>query len=220
MTCREAVIELVECARRDDRMGVAPGRELRGHLAMCGACSERWDAERGLTAHLAAIRKQTAGIGSSAGRREALIAEFGRIYSPLPASATRAKYARWGLVAAGLLFVIALGHQAGSRSKVPQPVSHGVRTEPAVLYESNSLSTDASTISSDDFVAIPYMPPLAPGEMVRIVRADMYPEALASLGVTIDLLAWSGRAVDVPVEMVVGEDGIPRAVRITESSSF
>jgi hypothetical protein len=229
MTCTEAVVELVEYARRDNRRGLCaePGRELRTHLATCGACSERWDAERQLTAHLRIIRKQAAVLSSPEARRESrfelLMGEFARRQQQMPGRARRLQYARWAVAAAAaaLLLAVFVGHEGGLRSRNSHPAAHpnGVRTQPAVLYEpASSLSNDASALSSDDFVAIPYTPPLAPGEMVRIVHADMYPEALAGMGVEVDPLAWAGRAADVPVEMVVGEDGIPRAVRITDSN--
>jgi hypothetical protein len=80
-----------------------------------------------------------------------------------------------------------------------------------VLYEASS---DASALSSDDFIAVPYAPPLAQGEIVRVVHTDLYPQALASLGIGVDALS-SG---DTPADVVVGEDGIPRAVRITEAA--
>lgn len=222
MTCREAVQDIVECARRGPHSKM--DADLRAHLATCGACNDRWEAERQLTAQLGVIRKQAAALGSPASRRESrrelLMREFARVHAPLPMPARRLHYARWAMAAAAaLVFAVVLGHQAGTRTRTTATL-RAVATEPAVLYESNSLSSDASALSSDDFIAIPYTPPLAPGEMVRIIRTDIYPEALASMGVEVDPLAWSGRAADVPVEMVVGEDGIPRAVRITESSSF
>ena len=94
----------------------------------------------------------------------------------------------------------------------PAVRTHQVRARTrSVLYEASS---DASALSSDDFIAVPYAPPLAQGEMVRVVHADLYPEALASLGIDVDP-AWAG---DTPADVVVGEDGIPRAVRITEAA--
>ncbi|HWF08810.1 MAG TPA: hypothetical protein VG297_10115 [Bryobacteraceae bacterium] len=223
MTCREALVELVECARRGDGRGLhaEPGRELRTHMAICGACSERWDAERQLTAQLGIISKQASALGSPASRRESLMCEFAR-HQAMPGRANHLQYARWTVAAAaGLLLAVFIGHEGGlhSRSTHPAARGNGVRLQSAVLYEPiSSLSSDASALSSDDFVAIPFTPPLAPGEMVRIVRADMYPETLAGMGVEVDPLAWAGRGADVPVEMVVGEDGIPRAVRITDSN--
>ena len=115
----------------------------------------------------------------------------------------------WALgAAAALLLVIA--------SFYARP-AHDAKTVETVLNEAGSfLSADASALSSDDFIAVPWTPPLAPGEMVRMVRADMRPEALASMGVEVNPL-WAG---ELPVDVVVGEDGLPRAVRIADSSQF
>jgi hypothetical protein len=105
-----------------------------------------------------------------------------------------------------------IGHEVGKRTN--KAVSPAVRIhDESVLYEA---SADASALSNDDFIAIPYTPPLAPGEIVRVVHADFYPEALASMGVEVDP-AWAG---NLPADVVVGEDGIPRAVRIAENSQF
>jgi hypothetical protein len=83
--------------------------------------------------------------------------------------------------AAALLLAVFLGHAAGRRV-TPAVGTHEVRTEQTVPYEaSDALSNDASALSGDDFIAVPYTPPLAPGEMVRVVHADLYPEALASM---------------------------------------
>jgi hypothetical protein len=209
MTCREGISELVECCRRGG-IRAQPSREFRAHLAVCGICHERWEAEKQLTAEFGLIRERVGTLASPASRREALMQGFtalhrGQRTRPLPNHAWH-----WGLgVAAALLCALVVGHGAVKRK--PAPASH------AVLYEArNALSSDASSFSSDDFIAVPYTPPLAPGELVRIVRTNMYPEALAGMGVDVDP-SW---AADLPVEMVVGEDGIPRAVRITDNSQF
>jgi len=47
-----------------------------------------------------------------------------------------------------------------------------------------------------------------------VVHTDLYPEALASLGIGLD----PSSAGDTPADVVVGEHGIPRAVRITEAA--
>jgi hypothetical protein len=116
------------------------------------------------------------------------------------------------------MLAIFAGHAAGVRSRhavSPAARTHGSgvqNIQNAVLYEA---SLDASALSTDDFVAIPYTPPLAQGEMVRMVHADMYPEALASLGVAVDP-EWTG---NMPVDIVVGEDGMPRAVRMSDNGN-
>jgi hypothetical protein len=213
MNCNERIRDLVECAR-----GIGSGtgsntdadRELRTHLALCPHCSERWDAERQLTAQLRIIRNRTFALGSRDGfvrtkNRESLLREFSRIHrhKTFPSWV-------WALsAAAALVAAVFLGYAAGRR---PRPA---VRSERAVVYEASlsNLSNDASALSSDDFIAVPYTPPLAPGEIVRVMHADLYPEALASMGVEVDP-SWAG---ELPADVVVGEDGLPRAVRITDS---
>jgi hypothetical protein len=210
MTCGERTTHLVEAARSNLGNGAAaaPDRELRAHLAVCADCRERWDAERQLTVQLGIIRAQTVALRSPNQRRESLLRDFSRIHrdKAVPSWA-------WVLgAAAALLLAVFLGHAAGKRTR---PV---VRQERTVLYEAslNSLSNDASALSSDDFIAVPYTPPLAPGEMVRVMHADFSPEALASMGVEVDP-SWAG---ELPADVVVGEDGLPRAVRITDNGQF
>ena len=212
MTCGERLTELVECAR-GTRNGNDAGLsgELRAHLAVCARCSERWDAERQLTAQFETMRGRMADLRSPHSRRESLMRDFSRTHrrTAVPSWA-------WGLsAAAGLVLAVFLGHMwgqaAGKRTRE-------VRRQPqAVLYEAGAvLSNDASALSSEDFIAIPYTPPLAPGEMVRVVHADLYPEALASMGVDVDP-SWAER---LPADVVVGEDGFPRAVRIADNGQF
>jgi hypothetical protein len=205
MTCSEQIVELVERARRQ----AEPDRELRAHLSICANCRERWEREQQLTAHFRAMRVQAAALRSRAAQRDSLMRDFARIHRrpSIPSWA-------WALgAAAALLLAVFIGHEAGKRSsKTVSPAAVRIHDD-AVLYEA---SLDASALSSDDFIAVPYTPPLAPGEMVRVVHADLYPEALASMGVEVDP-SWAG---NLPADVVVGEDGLPRAVRITENGQF
>jgi hypothetical protein len=215
MTCSEWMVELVECARHQ----AEPHREMRAHLSICAHCSERWDREQQLTAQFRAMRMRAAGIQSRDGlagdknRRESLMQDFARMRRQPAIASMSVKSWVWSLgAAAALLFSVFLGHEAGKRTH--KAVSPAVRIhDESVLYEA---SADASALSNDDFIAVPYTPPLAPGEMVRVVHTDLYPEALASMGVEVDP-SWAG---DLPADVVVGEDGLPRAVRITENAQF
>jgi hypothetical protein len=221
MTCSEWSKELVECARRHG-VHAEPDRALRAHLALCARCSERWDAERQLTTQFRAMRVHAAAVrslDSFAGekRRESLMRDFARQRHPAVTSRSVQSWVWTLAAAAALLAAVFLGHEAGkqpTRGTVsPGARTHEVRTEQTVIYEA---SGDASALSSDDFIAVPFTPPLAPGEMVRVVHADFYPEALASMGVEVDP-SWAG---NLPADVVVGEDGLPRAVRITENNQF
>jgi len=214
MSCIERITELVECARN----GALPNSELRGHLKVCEGCRERWDTEKQLNGHLRAMRAGAAALPSSQSRREALMREFERTHRPrvvaMRIPARMVPSWAWTLAAAAaIVMAIFVGHEAGLRGR--HMTSHSVQaqanTANAVLYEA---SADASALSTDDFVAIPYTPPLAQGEMVRMVHTEMYPEALASMGVAVDP-EWTS---NMTVDMVVGEDGLPRAVRISDSN--
>jgi len=212
----------VEYARRHG-IHAQPDRALRSHLALCAHCSERWEAELQLTAQFRSMRVQAAALRSldSFGvekRRESLMRDFARLQRRPVVLSGSVKSWVWTLAAAAALLVaVFLGHEAGKRTSrgtvSPGTRTHEVRAEQTVIYE---VSGDASALSSDDFIAVPYTPPLAPGEMVRVVHADFYPEALASMGVEVDP-SWTG---DLPADVVVGEDGLPRAVRITENNRF
>jgi hypothetical protein len=214
MTCNERIADLVECARRQGE----PDRELRAHLSVCRRCSERWEQEEQLTAQFRAIRMRAAfrspdGFAGGMSRRESLMRDFSRIHR-------RPAKQSWGwtlAAAAALLLAVFIGHEAGKRPD--RPVSPAVqnhvtenRDEP-VVYQA---SADASALSSDDFIAVPYTPPLAPGEMVRVVHTNLYPEALASMGMAVNPL-WAG---NLAADVVEGEDGLPRAVRITDNGQF
>jgi len=212
----------VEYARRHGSHA-EPDRSLRAHLALCAHCNKRWEAELHLTAQFRAMRVQAAALrslDSFAGekRRESLMRDFARLHRRPVVLSGSVKSWVWTLAAAAALLVaVFLGHEAGKRTSrgtvSPGTRTHEVRAEQTVIYE---VSGDASALSSDDFIAVPYTPPLAPGEMVRVVHADFYPEALASMGVEVDP-SWTG---DLPADVVVGEDGLPRAVRITENNRF
>lgn len=202
MTCSERTREIVGSARNRALLT----RELEAHLADCAECQERWQAESQLTAHLAAMRMQANAMMPSPALRESLMHEFGRRQrrTALPAWA-------WSIAAAAAIVVaIFIGHAAGRRTR---HTARTIPTDSVVMYE---VSADATALSNEDFVEVPYTPPLAPGEMVRVVHTEMHPETLASMGVAVDP-AWTD---DLPVDMVVGEDGLPRAVRISETTNF
>jgi hypothetical protein len=209
MNCKERIAEIVEHARR----GAEPDMELRAHLSSCDICGERWEAERQLTSQFRIMRIRASARRPLEARRESLMRDFNRKYwrAPSPAWA-------WALSAAAVMLLAAfLGRSVRNPvpvNPVPAVRTHGARNSQPILYEA---STDASALSADDdFIALPYAPPLAAGELIRVVHADLDPDVLASMGIDVDP-SW---ASELPADVVVGEDGLPRALRIADGTQF
>lgn len=201
MTCTEYSSRIVEQARGGARADVA----LAAHVAKCPACAERWALEQDLTAHFAVMRaKALAPRLNRDARRESLMIEFSRRNPPRVASHRWL----WALSAAATA-VLAVG---GLRMIPERPVLMGMES-PVIL-----LSRDAAQLSGEDFIAVPYAPPLAEGEIVRVVRTELYPGALATMGIVAHPEWWPGDSGNLTAEVVVGQDGFPRAVRYAGNS--
>lgn len=221
MICTDRIDEIVEGARRGGR----PGESLDAHLAVCAECNERWKAECELTAQFrvmrmyALARRPERPARSLDRRGETLLREFERVHSRKPFAANVSSWAWTLAAAAALLLAVGVGRELGQRTRGYQPatqtrstsLTRGARQTGSILYEA---SADAGSLSAEEFIAVPYAPPLATGEMVRVVRTDLYPEALASMGIDVSP-EWAG---NMAADVVVGQDGFPRAVRLAESS--
>jgi len=206
MECREAIPEIVEGARGR----LEPGAALNGHLATCHACCERWEMECELASHLRRMRLMCSVRRSSAASRADLMRQFsGRHW--------RLVHPAWGIglaAAAGLLIVLATLH---APSLVP--IAHQASPAAGAWLTSNSWSyevaTDAYYAQDEGYLAVPYMPPPDPGERLSVMHAELYPAALTTLGVSIDpaMMTSNGNGT-IHADVVVGEDGLPRAIRL------
>src|SRR5215469_8754799 len=185
----------VECARR--RGDADPA--LRAHLRVCEACRDRWETESELSAHLCVLSSESRTRRSSEWVRESLMNTF---EARLARRSPRRRY--WVPAFAAALLVVAI--------MAPQAVNR-LRHSDAPATEAVDVSTIDSYADSEGFIAVPYAPPLATGEMVRIVHTELNPAALASLGVSVDP-AWT---TQLPADVLEGEDGMPRAVRVSDS---
>jgi hypothetical protein len=202
MNCEGNIEKLVECARRRGE----PGSALKNHLRTCERCLERWEAEQELSANMRFIRMESGSRRSSPGARVALMREFDVRHAKVARPYWSGLDWSWGLaIAAALLLGVLLGPEAMTRLHPAQNTSSLTASgvEPA--------ETQADP-DSDGFIAVPYAPPLAIGELVRIVHTELNPAALASLGVNVDP-SWTAQ---LPADVLEGEDGMPRAVRVSE----
>jgi hypothetical protein len=131
-------------------------------------------------------------------------------------------------MAAVLVLAVALGQvwRSGLRSTGPakNPVpdisqeSANWAAESAVVSAPGNMGASGpdKLIASDDFIEVPYAPPLATGEFVRVVRTQLRPTALARLGVYVD----AAETDEIPADVLLGEDGSPRGVRLSEVVDF
>jgi hypothetical protein len=114
-------------------------------------------------------------------------------------------------VAAAVLLAVGIGYGLGAgQRRVAKPAFGDVIYEASAVYDP---AVDGSN-SIDNFIALPYALPLAPGEMVSVVRSDVNPEVLANMGIDVDPAWQSGDSDDIAADVVLGQDGLPRAVRI------
>jgi hypothetical protein len=218
MSCAEIVEKLVE----KSRLEVEPGAALRAHLRLCRGCRDRWEGQESLTAHLKAIRYSVHDLRSPDWSRDVLMARFKkqkRVHV-IPARWY------WGLaaVAAVLISIAAVPdfmRRAGLQSAAA--IENVVAAQSFAVTDASAYSSDPAEIQSDEagdteaegFMAVPFVPPLATGEMLRVVHTQLNPAELASLGVSVDP-AWT---TQLPADLLLGEDGMPRAVRVSDTTS-
>jgi hypothetical protein len=206
MDCREAVAQIVETARK----GLALKGALKMHLACCARCTERWESECELASHLSRMRTMASRRSSSPAMRSDLMRQFS-------ARHWRLVHPAWAIglaAAAGLLIVLAT-------LKGPFLFTKPLHSTPAMgaWLSSNSRSFEPSadlySAQDEEYLQVPYVPPPVPGERLSVMHAELYPSALTTLGVSIDPAAMvaNGNGT-VHADVVVGEDGLPRAVRL------
>jgi len=198
VNCRNCIIELVENART----GSQPDAELQKHLGECPRCRERWDDEQSLSTQLRLMRYEAWSERRSGVQRDAIMQEF--------AMAHRGVMLRWVRsalnLAAMVLLTVALGLLWRNNRQADDSSKNRAAQESLLLP---ALPED------DDFIAVPYAPPLAPGEFLRVVRTELRPNALARMGIYVD-----ASLSEMPADVVYGEDGFPRAVHMLEDVQF
>ena len=122
----------------------------------------------------------------------------------------------WGLgVAAALIISIVAVPDFIRRAALPG-IAAATATPSLAVSDSSAYSSDPAEIRSDTasdpesegFMAVPFVPPLATGEMLRVVHTELKSGGAGrGLGVSVDP-AWN---TQLPADLLLGEDGMPRA---------
>ena len=210
MNCESANPALVESARHGLATGGAlSDAALQAHLAVCESCRERWEAERNLTAHLRAMR--LASVPASIEWSKAVLM---RQFDANQRRERRVRWVRGGVwamsTAAALVFSVVAARDVWIRPRAVPGVSGVARTYPLTEYAQESFAP-AEEAGEKGFIAVPFATPVAPGEILRIVRTELHPAALARMGVNVEP-GWIGT---LPADLLVGQDGFTQAVRLS-----
>jgi predicted anti-sigma-YlaC factor YlaD len=183
-------VDLIECARGRQQ----PHAALRRHLRDCPGCRERWDDEHALDSQFRLMREAVRAQRNSPERFDQIL----RVYGVSRWSRKRT-WVKWLTSAAAMVLVVAAGLLA-FRARGPATAS----------------PPEAQFADIGDFTPVPYAPPLARGEFLQVVRTELRPIALARMGIEVD----ASSEADVVADLVIGEDGFPRAVHVVEESQF
>jgi len=209
MNCQEFWNTMPELARHEDH---------GGHLRECTACAARWDRQRSLTAGLRTVASEARRLQAPARVEARLTAAF-RSHAGLAPEpeAVRlpgfwAPVAAWA-AAAAVLVALAMFLVSPRRPQLPRRSAPG-----AIELASAGASTDFemggdSAYGGEDFIPLPNAAGIAPNEDVNLVRVEVPRSAMIELG-----FAVSAERASEPVEaeVVLGADGLARAVRFLD----
>jgi hypothetical protein len=149
---------------------------------------------------LARLREQSARAEPSAELEAALLAEFGRTHR-------RRRMVSWAWQSAAVAAAVIALVFAGFDRRPPGEVQAGDLVDPI----------QESPTAEQPFVAIPYVAPISPYEQASVVRMDLPVAALIAAGLPMQTRDPSAR---VEADVLVGQDGQPRAVRVVAVANF
>jgi hypothetical protein len=202
-------------------------KAAREHLRECSHCAvlhENWLA---LREDLRVLGAETENVEAPA-RVEMRLRQEIRTRHKTFRSQRAAIILGWSLAtAAALLFVVGWanwrlqrgGNLAGTQPKTAETAAaqanSGGPSHAASVVGSDLGEVLLASNDSGDFTLLPYSMPPAP-EDATVVRVQMQRAALGAFGLTVN----EEHAADlIQVDLLVGDDGLPQAVRLPESSN-
>jgi hypothetical protein len=243
MTCR-SLPPLTEDAIVDVARGRQTGRgtvaAVEAHVEHCAACAARLSREREVTEGLRALAAATASAAPSEALEERLRAAFEAQHPPASPAWWKVAAAAAALVAAGGVWwtsreaspplEVAAGVSASPTTATATPTpaggpeaaaparEHTVRDDAAVQVrrsERRRPERPRAAPSDNDFVALPAAVGLPPFESGVIVRMELPLAALPAYG----LEMVPGRRTPVEADLLIGQDGQARAIRLVSRSA-
>lgn len=220
MTCAE-FDTIVHDVARPDALDKPAAVMARFHAQTCERCATRLAQAQVLASALEAVAQDSTDLGAPARLEPVLVSAFREHRRSLERKQhrqrrTRLRWLEWSALAAAAAVLLAIGAWNFSRPRVD-----GTKTNPSVVTSpatSNAngaapVETAIAEDSNSDFVPVPYGESLSSDDSGLVVRVSMTRSALGSLGYPVDEV----HAGDVvQADLLVGEDGLPRAVRLVQ----
>jgi anti-sigma factor RsiW len=193
MTCRHFKPDAIDFARG---AALDPSRAaaLERHLRSCAACASFVERERAMSVALRRLARQRSVPPMSPRRLNTLLAVFDR-----PRARSRRATIAVGLsMAASILIVVSL--------------SVGVKRETPVGSSKNVAAALAPPMNAESaFVVLPGATALPRLESGQVIRIEIPESELATVGL------WApAQAGPVQADVLIGQDGLARAVRLVQ----
>jgi hypothetical protein len=241
MTCDDCQAIVIDIARGDDVDRVLRD-EARRHAALCPRCGEQQQEQAWLTAQLRGIAEAEADLNAPERVEIAALAAWRASYStstparvvPITSAAAGPRVRRWlllpsvamtSIAAAAIATIVIWPPLPVASSHAPQMISAAASTAgTSRMLARNTESRGASIIDATpeatladageadtDFQPLPYVEPLRATEARHVMRVSMTSGDEMILGM---LPADRNNGQPFEADVLVGEDGIARAIRV------
>jgi len=213
MSCEDFEDDVVDLAR-DEELGNTERAEALAHVEACLRCAARLDDERAVTSGLRAFAARTAGAEAPPRVEAALLralrdpesADEGGGAKRTTSPSRAVELLLLAAAAAILAAIMVIPPRDGS---FPEPAA------PTAVSPTTNAGGDAAAGAGEnsDFVSLSYGEDLRELDSMQVVSVELPRTALAALGWPAADNAQTG---PVQAEVIVGHDGVARAIRFVD----
>lgn len=210
MSCEDFEDDVVDLARGEE-LGEAERDEALTHAEGCLRCAARLEDERAVTSGLRAFAARTAGAEAPARVEAALLRALRDpegLYDVAARPSRSIELLLLGAAAAILAAIVVVPPRAGGLHE-PAPATFAAGA-PATMADPPAGGTVAG--ENAEFVSLSYGEDLRELDSLQVVSVELPRTALAALGWPAD----SAQAGSVKAEVIVGHDGVARAIRFVD----
>jgi predicted anti-sigma-YlaC factor YlaD len=209
MTCEEFSMAGLDL---DSPTTDSPLRQAaREHMRNCPHCAALQENWQELRADLRLLGHETSDAAAPSAIEMRLRQDFRTKHTTMKARHA-AVAATWALAAAAVLVaVVSLAHWRQEKKQI-------AALQQATQTPQSTTETDENVVASNDSNEFTFLPGSMPSPMddATVVRVGMQRGALGALGLTVD----EEHAADwIQVDVLVGDDGQPQAVRLSQNSN-